>query len=288
MSTSIIHSFYARWAKVFLMTITATLCLTGCQTETDTSYDGNIFGLTGVKGSLTAPRAKKYGFQIARKSDGYPIRSGDSSLRFEVRAGDCGREEDWDDCSNERERNELTSGNLDGEQWIHWSLFLPKDFPNIYPVKTAMGQFHQRLSGKPSFMFQNHKGGYTVDNQTGGNNISIEQKMILTDAEMRGKWSDILVHVNWTFSAENGFFHVYVNGEDMPRYTWFGRTRFDGGVPYFKFGIYRSFVTRRDGPEPTQVVYFDDIAVSSSCSTSTRKFNCTAISQNPPKRKFRR
>ena len=32
---------------------------------------------------------KDYGAKIVNKIDGYPVRSGEQSLRFEIRAGDC-------------------------------------------------------------------------------------------------------------------------------------------------------------------------------------------------------
>ena len=62
---------------------------------------------------------------------------------------------------------------------------------------------------------------------------------------MRGKWSDILVHANWT-SERDGFFHVYVNGETNTAVflEWTDEERPDREV-YFKFGIYRTYVSLR-------------------------------------------
>ena len=51
---------------------------------------------------------KKYGMQVVNKKDGHPVRAGEKSIRFEVRPGDCGYNEDWNDCDNDRERHELS------------------------------------------------------------------------------------------------------------------------------------------------------------------------------------
>lgn len=236
----------------------------------DALAEGNIKGFSLSK-SMPA-NFKSYGYQVVSKVDGHPVRSGETSLRFEVRAGDCSWTRGWNDCDNDRERHELKSGNMSGEKWFHWSIYLPEDYPVIYPVKTALGQFHIE-GGKPPLMFQNHAGGYLVDMQRKGKSINGGQ--ILTDEEMRGKWSDILLHINWT-TSDRGFILAYVNGESAPRFSWFGRTT-DRSSVYYKVGIYRSFMTRRDGPEPTQVVYYDNIVKASSCEDASTFFDCKAI-----------
>ncbi len=77
---------------------------------------------------------KTYGHKSVSIKD-HPVRSGDSSRRFEVRAGDCSWTEGWNDCENDRERHELKSSTFsDGEYWFNWSLYLPENFPVIFPV----------------------------------------------------------------------------------------------------------------------------------------------------------
>ena len=146
----------------------------------------------------------------------------------------------------------------------------------IYPVKVALAQFHQKGS-HPVWMFQNSNGGYWVDNQTVG--ATLEKRRILSDEDMRGRWSDVLVHARWTHETD-GFFRVYVNGEAAPRYTWSGPTRKRGKRVYFKLGIYRSFMSRRPGDEPTQVVYYDHVNRANSCERATRYFDCATIRLN--------
>ena len=47
-------------------------------------------GFKKVHKSLTGKYYKGYGMQVVDKKDGHPVRSGDKSIRFEVRSGDCG------------------------------------------------------------------------------------------------------------------------------------------------------------------------------------------------------
>lgn len=245
------------------------ISLAGCQTISGDTVSG-----WSLKKSLPA-NFKGYGYQVVSKADGHPVRAGDNALRFEVRAGDCSWGPGWNDCDNGRERHEMLSTDSwsGGEGWYHWSIYLPEDYPIIYPVKVALGQFHQKGS-HPVWMFQNGNGGYIVDNQTSG--LSGWMTPILTDGEMRGKWNDILIHARWT-SERDGFFYVYVNGETEPRHSWSGPTKKPGQQVYFKFGIYRSFMWRYPGDAPTQIVYFDAVNRASTCSDATKFFDCPAI-----------
>jgi len=209
---------------------------------------------------------KKHGVCIVEKSKGHPTRLGQESLRFEVKSGDCGYNKGWDDCKKDRERHEL-SGNRhsDGEYWYAWSIYLPKDFKNIYPTKLAMGQFHQS-KGHVVWMFQNADGGYFVDNQVYGRTSRTDR--ILNQEEMVSRWNDILINANWT-DKNIGFFRVWVNGKLSYKYN--GPTKSKGKKVYQKFGVYRSFMSRYKMAKnvdlvPGQVVYFDEVRTGKSCS----------------------
>ena len=92
---------------------------------------------------------KKYGYRIVSKKDGHPVRAGEKSIRFEVRFGDCGKDKSpgkWNDCKNDRQRHELSGERFKGNVRYAYSIFLPKDFKSVYPVKSAMAQFHQKGS----------------------------------------------------------------------------------------------------------------------------------------------
>lgn len=223
---------------------------------------------------------KKHGVCIVEKSKGHPTRLGKQSLRFEVKSGDCGYDNIWDDCKNDRERHELSSsGHNDGEYWYSWSIFLPDDFINVYPVKLAMGQFNQ-IKGRPVWMFQNARGGYFVDNQVYG--YTSRKDRILNQKEMLGKWNDIIINSKWTH-LKDGFFRVWVNGKLLLSHS--GPTKTEGKKVIHKFGIYRSFVKRFKNYHnidkvPGQVVYFDEVRTTKTCSKLKLKdlgYNCQVL-----------
>ena len=148
---------------------------------------------------------KKHGYTIVNKKDGHPVRFGDKSIKFEVRLGDCGKDKPpgkWNDCKNDRQRHELSGERFKGKVWNTWSIYLPKDFKSVYPVKSAMAQFHQKGSW-PSLMFQFTDMGYYADRQLGYQ--TQEMKKLLDTKDMIGKWNDILIHGNFT-SKEDGFY----------------------------------------------------------------------------------
>lgn len=253
------------------------LLLSGCAT---TSSDSNLSYRKSLPSGF-----KSYGVSSVSQSDGYPTRTGDSSIRFEVRDGDCSRSEGWDDCRNDRQRHEYIASGVAGDVWYNWSLYIPPDFPSLYPATVTMGQFHQRSN--PPFMFQvsninqGQHGGYNIDRQSSSS--TVENAVLLTDEETRGQWSDILIHANW-HSDYRGFFRIYVNGETTPRYEYSGRTMDagDGNVD-FKFGIYQAHISRYKRPKgsdaktPTQIVYYDDVFKSTSCEKAAVYFDCDEI-----------
>jgi len=183
--------------------------------------------------------------------------------RFEVRPGDCSSDSGWSDCANDRERSEL-SGSKDNypgsEFWYGWSLYIDEDYPNIYPTKTALAQFHQK-DDYPAFMFQNSSGGYWIDRNFG---TTTHEVKIIDDEDFRGRWNKIEVHAKW--HERDGFFIVYVNGEEKWRYE--GQTMTADAV-YFKYGVYRSFLDKYKSAYsvedvPKQVAYYSNVKRSRS------------------------
>ena len=222
---------------------------------------------------------RKHILQIVDKSKGHPVRLGNQSIRFEVRAGDS-----WGwDSRNDRERVELIICCFNKTHWNAWSIYLPEDFPIIFPTKVAMGQFHNDGDNPPEFMFQNQydkyskskAGGYWV---TPAESISDHiSKKLLDQKDMLGKWNDILVNAKWTHK-ENGFFKIWINGKLL--YEHKGKTLLKGDVIEHQLGVYRSFVSRTAGPDPTQIVYYDELRYARSCKKLKLKdlgYSCKEI-----------
>lgn len=215
--------------------------------------------------------SKPYSYGIARPGKA-PIRApGVATERFEVRPGDCAATPSWDDCANDRERAEMsestfTQSPVGSEGWYSYSLFVPAGSPSVYPTKTAVGQLHQRDQREPPVQFQigvSRKGfaGLFLDMiQTNGG-----QYPLVPLAELTGRWIDIVIHARWSGNAD-AFMHVYVNGVLLAKHE--GPTTLHSNPIYFKYGIYRSFMSRYKKqyghPAPTQIVFYSWIKKGST------------------------
>ena len=205
----------------YLPAILAARLLAGCVT-----MDSDVVsGEWSFKDTLDQ-NLKPWGFSVVEKADGHPVRSGEKSMRFEVRSGDCSwARVGWNDCAKYRERREKKQNGYNrGERWYAWSIYLPQDFPVIWQAINVLGQFHNENHYQPPFMFQIQGEAdvktkkfteyYTIRSLGGshGNYRLIDLE------EMRGAWSDFLIHANWS-TREDGFFRVYVNGKLGTLYT---------------------------------------------------------------------
>lgn len=207
---------------------------------------------SGFKRSLGAKSA--YGYKVVSAPE--PVREGKTSERFELRSGDCSGTPDWNDCDKDRERSELGQQKpliQPGEEfWYSFSIFVPITYKNIFPVKVALGQFHQEGSSSPPLMFQNGKGGYWLDlNQT-----RQKSSLLIEEKDLRGRWHDLILNARWS-KGKDGFVKVWVNGE--LKFSREGANLKQDGPVYFKYGIYRSFLSRNKSKHPDQVVYFDAV-----------------------------
>ena len=182
-----------------------------------------------------------------------------------MRPGDCGRDKGgrWDDCKNDRERSELTQRGYTqkggDEYWYRWSIYIPDSHQNLYGTKLAYGQFHQKRC-PPVFMFQEYGGGYWLNIQPPIKGYD-DNRRLLEAKEFIGKWNDIVVHARWT-GKNDGWFKVWVNGEEKTSYN--GKTMSCKEV-YFKYGVYRSFVSRSQlSKTVTTIAYYDGVVRSKS------------------------
>jgi hypothetical protein len=216
-----------------------------------TPGEDDVAGWTFVR-SLPVGAAER-GVSLARAPE--PVRQGETAVRFTVEPGDCSRgKHGWDDCAEDRERAELKQRDYQrqGETWWYgFSLYLPEDFRNIWPAKVAFAQFHQE-GAKPALMFQNDRDGLWLDiHDARGTARMIE---LIPDADLRGRWHDVVLNIAWSMTA-NGFVRIWVDGNQRAHYR--GPTMTAEKV-YFKFGLYRSHLSRA-AEAPAQTVYFDAV-----------------------------
>lgn len=205
------------------------------------------------------------------------VKAGEKSQRFELRSGDCGSESNWNDCATDRERAEVSTRDYNKiypgkEKWLRFYIYIPEDFKTSEEVKTTLGQIH-RWGGPavvnpntgvkehpPLFQFIAIKDQFELCWQHPREKLNGRYgcKIINLDSisNMKGKWTE--VKLNFNTNTENGFAKVFINGKQKGKINR-PISLADPDYFYVKYGIYNSYVSRNNGPMPTQVVYFDEM-----------------------------
>lgn len=235
--------------KLFIAVISV-LLISGCATKIDRG---------SFRESVRTNNDKPHGYLVIAD----PTGSAPTPYieKFEVRHGDCGGSRDWNDCTNDRERSEIYTGsdNYEGDEyWYGWSLYLPSDFPNLYPVVQTLGQF-KNDEGCITFAFEKSWRGLIIDRQAGvAPDCRAQQEVqLLTEQELLGKWNKFEIHAKWS-KKEDGYFDVYIN--DELKYNYKGKTSYKTLLNQ-KYGVYRSFLSRYccRKEAPTQIAYYANV-----------------------------
>jgi len=206
-----------------------------------------------------------------------PVRLGQASQRFEVRAGDCAADPGWSDCANDRERSEITVDQrfyANQTKAISWSFYLGQEFQDSPTVKTTLGQIYSWHENKPSpirgpvLQFELWNGQYQmcwhkITGTVSAPSERCQYYALTTLQEMKGKWTDVMVEINT--SKTTGYAKVWLNGRllvDIKEPVIFTEADYH----FVKYGLYRSFVSRHGGPLPTQVAFFDEVRLADRIS----------------------
>jgi len=229
-------------------------------------------------------------YEIVNSDSGLPV-IGKSSYKFVAIPFDCGSDgPEHSDCGDfkkdktrefisqgDRVRSELGSydNTFKGEQWLTFSIFIPKDYKTISPTITSFYQIYEMKNG-PALKIEDKFGTMIANIMIKGG--SIEEKNLLAINDMKGKWTHVLMNINYSKNKDKGFYNIWVNSKYTASYK--GQT-LGGGAKglYVKAGIYQSFLSRYlsangmnpnwvKGQEangfPTQVIYMDNIFKASS------------------------
>jgi len=219
-----------------------------------------------------------WGLQKVSRSDDFPVRLGDYSLRFETREGFCGWDgKVWNDCKNGRARHELSTAvyNHDPwnrERWYALSLFIPEDFRTTKRIGTDLFQF--LAGGKPNWMFKYHTGeGFFVNRE-----FKYVRTHLIPQSAVLNRWNDFVIRIRHS-KKKNGVLTVWINGERA--FAHEGATARNVSTktkPYFKFGIYNTGFGSNGAPIngggfangkglPNLVAYFDEVRAGKSCKS---------------------
>ena len=260
-----------------------------------TYTEGNEFGLkttsqSGFKKHIFLKMPKnEHNFKYIKNKD--EARAGEAYQRFELRQGDCflRKGSSWNDCKSDRERFELSSRPRQkpkGKQCYGYSIKLDKNFQDVAPTNTDLGQVHQiggpkgTAGGFKSFPpliqigAENNKLVFGWHMLTGDKNNIKDVKIKKTLVEIhkiKGKWTDI----SFCLDYKNKRMDAWVNGEKKVQILK-SPINFEPKSTYFKYGIYRSVVSRYKGLHgaiPTQIVYYDEVRRGTSIEDVDRNIN---------------
>ena len=218
-------------------------------------------------------------------------RAGKAYQRFELRDGDCFYKKggSWNDCKMNRERFEFSSKPRQkpkGNQCYGYSIKLDKSFKSVNPTNTDLGQVHQTggpkgtAGGLKSFPPLIQIGAKNNDlyfgwhKLTGNANNVIDRRIdynLAKISEMKDVWTDI----SFCLDFKNKKMKAWVNGKKKVEINQ-SPINFTPEKIYFKYGIYRSFISRYKsihGKMPTQIVFYDEIRRGTSIEDVDRNIN---------------
>ena len=245
---------------------------------------------SGYKNHFTYGEGQKdYNFSLL--TDGSEARMGSKYQRFELRDGDCFPMDGWNDCENDRERFEFSSRPRQkpvGQKCYFYSLKITPNFFDVHPTNTDLGQVHQiggpegkagGLKSFPPLIQIGAKKGKLVFkwHKLSGDPKNVRDKTVERTfaklKELKSKWTD----VSFCLDFENHKMIGWLNGEKKFQIDE-NPIFFEPKEIYFKYGIYRSFLSkykkrRKTDEMPTQVVFYDEIRTGNTIEEVDINFN---------------
>ena len=224
-------------------------------------------------------------YEIVKAESGEPV-IGESSYKFIAIPFDCGKDRNssHSDCGTldkkkntfiskgDRVRSELSSSNstFSGEQWLTFSIYIPKDYKTISPTRTSFYQIYEKKNG-PALKIEDSYGVMVADIMIKGG--TIEKRNLISINDMKGKWTHVVMNNNYSKNKDKGFYNIWVNSKYTASYE--GQT-YGGGAKglYVKAGLYQTYISRYlkkigmkpdwvkgqdPGKFPTQIIYMDNI-----------------------------
>jgi len=213
-----------------------------------------------------------YNNLIVNKADNHPVYSGERSLRFEIRKGECSSNSFFDDCSNDRARTELYEYNrVNIEpgmiQSYEYSMFLvsneyfnPGNDTNPNAPLTVVSQIYFDDKGVEGdakgqfYLVVDHDQNLRIRTHTPFTYNIDKQELIMTD--IFDKW----ITVKMELDASSNRFRLFLNGSIVfqDTYNFIPENNIDPQY-FFKAGVYNSFMSDAKREYKTQVIYYDNL-----------------------------
>ena len=213
-----------------------------------------------------------YNNLIVNKSDNHPVHSGERSLRFEIRKGECSSNSYFDDCSNDRARTEVYEYNrVNIEpgmiQSYEYSMYIvsneyfnPGNDTNPYSPLTVVSQIYFDDLGYEGdqkgqfYLVVDHDQNLRIRTHTPFTYNIDKQELIMTD--IFDKW----ITVRMELDTSSNRFKLFLNGSIVfqEAYNFIPESSIEPQY-FFKAGVYNSFMTDARREYKTQVIYYDNL-----------------------------
>ena len=152
-------------------------------------------------------------------------------------------------------------------------MFIPKESAFNPPIQTSLWRIHMRGTS-PAFKVRYHPLGHLLWGDMPNNSYGMgwNYTKIVQAAQVRDRWHDFVVRMDFAEHPEKGAIKVWVNGE--PKIDYVGYTQHGtSNQSFMKFGIYKShtdrFSKQHKGNPPNRgvtILYYDAIAVGNTCA----------------------
>ena len=188
--------------------------------------------------------------------------NGQRIYKFQIQHGACSGTDYFDDCSNDRQRVELSSGyNVslqnfgtkpkEVKRYYRTNLYIPseREFPETGEMQQTLHQVKLHQKNMPVWMVSFFHGGLKVEIESG------EQCFISPKFLPRNEWLEIEIFADYSLATavenvkEHEFFIYSINGQTLcsfkrPLITKRALDDASRKTIVFKFGIYNTFVSK--------------------------------------------
>jgi hypothetical protein len=211
---------------------------------------------------------KSYACQIVSKSDGFPVYSGNQSLRFELRAGDCSA--NWrnvtNDCANDRSRSEVedksaTYSSINKIITYEYMMFIPSQI-NFKPPRASLTVSQilmftpNNYVGLAQLLIDDNKNlllALTTDFQW----TRTPEEPVLVFEKPFDQWIKIRFDIKTTTSP-NGYVRLTVNDKFIHEQVRQTSAEEELDIT-LRLGLYNTGISRFKSEWPTQIIYYDEV-----------------------------
>eukprot|EP01135_Chromosphaera_perkinsii_P007913 Nk52_evm1s1057 gene=Nk52_evmTU1s1057 len=186
-------------------------------------------------------------------------------------------------ANGNRYRRYLTT-EFEKEYWFGWSLYLPNDYVTDNTGE-LWSQFHHQKDTdlgedwrNPTWSFGPMGDNVLVWSKfddklitppSGPNRYGAEYQWIVTSIPaMRGRWTDMVMHVNWSYRRDGpGFFKLWINGDLKLTHHSPNCYNDRAGATFLKAGIYKWPWRGTQSIATDRAVYVDEMYIGNDKAT---------------------